>query len=119
MPSSSGSIGSSLSTSSRGAEGLSASVGAGSAAAAAAAAMSSGMPLRTDQPIAAMIPPMNRNGSFGRPGISANAQTTQPATSGAFFWRRIWLARSEPRSFSDAERVTRMPVATEISSAGI
>ena len=48
MPSSSGSIGSSLRTSSRGAAGLSVWVSAGSAAAAAAAATSSGMPLRTE-----------------------------------------------------------------------
>ena len=56
---------------------------------------------------------------MGRPGTSANRQITEPATIGAFRWRRIWSAISVPRSFSEAERVTMMPVATEISSAGI
>ena len=44
---------------------------------------------------------------------------TQPATSGALRCSSSWPPMSLPRSFSDAERVTRMPVATEISSAGI
>ena len=39
-------------------------------------------------------PPMTRNGSFGRPGTSANAQITTPATSGALRWSRIWPATS-------------------------
>ena len=62
---------------------------------------------------------MSRNGTFGSAGTSANAAITAPATSGALRWSRIWSATSEPRSFSDAERVTRMPVATEIIRAGI
>ena len=62
---------------------------------------------------------MTRNGIFGSAGTSAKAMITAPATSGALRWSRIWPAMSEPRSFSEAERVTRMPVATEISSAGI
>ena len=62
---------------------------------------------------------MTRNGIFGRPGTSANAQITAPATSGALRWSRICSATSVPRSSSEAERVTMMPVATEISSAGI
>ncbi len=62
---------------------------------------------------------MNRNGSFGSPGTSAKQQITAPATIGALRWPRIWPATSEPRSVSDAARVTMMPVATEISSAGI
>ncbi len=46
--------------------------------------------------------------------------TITPATSGALRWSRICLVTVEPRSWSaPAERVTRMPVATEISSAGI
>ena len=49
---------------------------AGSAAAAAAASSSSGMPLRTPQPIAPKIAAINRNGSFGRPGTSANRPIT-------------------------------------------
>jgi hypothetical protein len=64
-------------------------------------------------------PPIIRNGIFGSPGTSANRQMTPPATSGALRWPRIWPAISEPRSRSDADRVTMMPVATEISSAGI
>ena len=44
---------------------------------------------------------------------------TTPATSGALRCSRIWPATSEPRSFSEDERVTRMPVPTEMSSAGI
>ena len=64
-------------------------------------------------------PPMSRNGIFGRPGTSAKAVMTQPATIVAFVCERICLAISEPRSRSEAVRVTMMPVATEISSAGI
>ncbi len=64
-------------------------------------------------------PPTMRNGIFGRPGTSAMQQIAPPATSGALRWSRIWVAMSLPRSFSDVERVTMMPVATEISSAGI
>jgi hypothetical protein len=62
---------------------------------------------------------MSRKGSFGRPGTSANPQMTAPATIGALRTRKIWPAMSLPRSFSEAERVTMMPVATEISRAGI
>jgi hypothetical protein len=63
--------------------------------------------------------PDGRVGIFGRPGTSAIAQIAPPATSGALRWSKIWLAMSLPRSFSDAERVTMMPVATEMSRAGI
>ena len=46
--------------------------------------------------------------------------TITPATSGALRWSRICVETVVPRSCSEpAERVTRMPVATEISSAGI
>jgi hypothetical protein len=69
--------------------------------------------------MAKKMPPMTRNGILGRPGTSANAMTTAPATSGALRCSRIWPAMSFPRSTSEAERVTRMPVPTEISSAGI
>ena len=62
---------------------------------------------------------MSRNGIFGSAGTSAKAMITTPATSGALRCSRIWPATSVPRSSSEAERVTRMPVATEISSAGI
>ena len=62
---------------------------------------------------------MTRNGTFGRPGTSAKAQITAPATIGALRCSRICPAMSEPRSPVEAERVTMMPVATEISSAGI
>ncbi len=62
---------------------------------------------------------MTRNGIFGSAGTSANAMITTPATSGALRCSRIWPEMSVPRSSSEAERVTRMPVATEISSAGI
>ena len=55
-------------------------------------------------------PPMTRNGIFGSPGTSAKAMITTPATSGALRCSRIWPATSEPRSCSEAERVTRMPV---------
>ena len=64
-------------------------------------------------------PPITTNGIFGRPGTAASTIITTPATSGAFFWPVIWPAMSLPRSFSDAVRVTMMPVATEIISAGI
>ena len=62
---------------------------------------------------------MTRNGIFGRPGISAKKQMTTPATIGARCWAPIWLTTCEPRSSELAARVTMMPVATEISSAGI
>ena len=77
------------------------------------------MPLRTAHAIAPKIAAMNRNGSFGRPGISAKPPIAAAATIGALRCLRIWCAMSEPRSLSDAARVTMMPVATEISSAGI
>ena len=80
---------------------------------------SPGIPLRTLQPIAAKIAAMNRNGSLGSPGTSANSPIAAAATSGALRWPRICPAMSEPRSRSEAERVTMMPVATEINSAGI
>ena len=64
-------------------------------------------------------PPISRNGIFGSAGISANPMITAPATIGALRWSSSWSVISLPRSFCDAERVTRMPVATEISSAGI
>ena len=44
---------------------------------------------------------------------------TTPATIGALRCFMSWPATSEPRSASDALRVTMMPVATEMSSAGI
>ena len=44
-------------------------------------------------------------------------QITEPATIGALRWLRICVAMSLPRSPGAA--VTMMPVATEISSAGI
>ena len=97
--------------------------GGGAAAPAASAARgllgAASAALRSDQPTAKNAPPMSRNGSFGSAGTSAKAQITPPATSGALRWSRIWPPMSLPRSFSEAERVTRMPVATEISSAGI
>ena len=63
---------------------------------------------------------MTKNGSLGRPGTRPKAMTITPATSGALRWSRICVETVEPRSSSaPAERVTRMPVATEISSAGI
>ena len=62
---------------------------------------------------------ISRNGSFGRPGISANRPIAQAPTSGALRWPRICVAMSEPRSRSEAARVTMMPAATEINSAGI
>ena len=75
--------------------------------------------LRSAQPMEKRAPPMRMNGILGRPGTSAKQRIAPPATSGAFFWPRIWVAISEPRSRSEPERVTMMPVATEISSAGI
>src|SRR5919202_1088911 len=106
-----------------------ASVGAGSSATGCSASSASaglprrpsasGPPSRIIQPIAAKIPPMRMKGSFGSPGTSANRQITTPATSGALRWRKTWPAMSLPRSRSEAERVTMMPVATEMSSAGI
>ena len=76
--------------------------------------------LRSDQPTAKKSAPMTKNGSFGRPGTRPKAITITPATSGALRWSRICVETVEPRSLSaPAERVTRMPVATEISSAGI
>ncbi len=42
-----------------------------------------------------------------------------PARKSARGWLTIWLARSWPRFDSPTERVTMMPVAVEISSAGI
>jgi len=63
--------------------------------------------------------PMIRNGIFGRPGISAKAAMTAPATIGARRWAPICPTTWVPRSSLLAARVTMMPVATEISSAGI
>ena len=75
--------------------------------------------LRSAQPMAKNVPPISRNGTLGSPGMSAKAMITQPATSGALRCSKIWSPMSLPRSLSDAERVTMMPVAIEISSAGI
>ena len=65
------------------------------------------------------MPPMTRNGILGRPGTRAKEAMTAPATSGALRWLVICLTTSVPRSSLEAERVTMMPVATEMSSAGI
>ncbi len=62
---------------------------------------------------------MARKGSLGRPGTSAKRPITEAATRGALRWRRIWEAMSLPRSFSEVARVTMMPVAAEMSRAGI
>ncbi len=93
--------------------------GGGSALAAPASSRSPGMPSRTAQAIAPKTPAISRNGSFGSPGTSAKQPIAPAATSGALRWRRICPAMSLPRSRSDAARVTMIPVATEMSSAGI
>ena len=59
------------------------------------------------------------NGSFGMPGTRPIAAMMPPAIMGARGWRRIWSVMSDPRSASLPERVTMMPVAVEIRSAGI
>lgn len=56
---------------------------------------------------------------MGSPGTSAKPQITAPATIAGLLWAKSCPATSAPRSFSEFERVTRMPVATEMSSAGI
>ena len=118
MPSSRGSIGSSFITSSRGAV-FGSALTAGRAAVA-GWGMNASMPfLRSAQPMANRLPPTNRNGSLGSPGTAAKAMIAVPATSGALRWPRTWVASSVPRSVLDPERVTMMPEATEISSAGI
>ena len=58
-------------------------------------------------------------GIFGRPGTAAMTISAAPATIGARLFERTCLAVSVPRSSSDAARVTMMPVAIEIISAGI
>jgi hypothetical protein len=118
IASSSGSSASASSAASRGAAGSS-PWGAAAAAAAVAARSALLGCLRSDQPTAKNRPPMIRKGIFGSAGTSAKHMITTPATSGALRCSMIWPAMSLPRSSSDAERVTRMPVATEISSAGI
>ena len=82
MPSSSASIGSSLSTASR----LEPSVAGGARRRPPAPLRrltQSGSPSRTARRRQNSMPPMIRNGSFGSPGTSANMQITPPATSGA------------------------------------
>ena len=122
MASSSGSSASASSAASRGVG--SSPCGACAAAVAAAARSASSCSrllgtLRSDQPTTKNAPPISRNGIFGSAGMSAKPMITAPATIGALRWSSSWSVMSLPRSFSDAERVTRMPVATEISSAGI
>ena len=65
------------------------------------------------------MPPMMKKGSFGRPGTRPSPTATMPASMSARGWLRICLARSWPRFDSPTERVTMMPVAVEISRAGI
>ena len=63
---------------------------------------------------------MRRNGSFGRPGTSAErARSTAPATSGRALAEQLAGEVVAEVACSDAARVTMMPVAVEISSAGI
>ena len=81
--------------------------GAGSAACRASAiacsAASAGVVgLASVRPTRKNSAPMTRNGIFGRPGTSANAQMTAPATIGALRCARIWPAMSVPRSSSEA-----------------
>ena len=78
-----------------------------------------GRPLRTAHAIAPKIAAMNRNGSFGSPGISA-----KHADRGGRHHRRLALVEDlvgdvRAEVLVGAARVTMMPVATEISSAGI
>jgi hypothetical protein len=118
MHSSSGSSDSASWTWSRGEAGGSGAA-ASRAASSATVAASASAALPMARPPKKNSAPMIRNGSFGRPGMSANEATTPPATIGARRWPVIWLTTWEPRSCVLAARVTMMPVATEISSAGI
>ena len=63
----------------------------------------------------------SRNGSFGRPGTSPNAPSTPaPMNSGRGLREHLrGDVGAEVRVASVAARVTMMPVAVEISSAGI
>ena len=75
---------------------------------------------RTCEP-PSIISPMAMKGSLGSPGtsdISSSSPPTMPSTRGL---PNNWLVTSMPRlrSVSDAARVTIMPVAVEMSSAGI
>ena len=63
--------------------------------------------------------PMVTNGMIGMPGTRPIAAMMPPAIIGARGWRRIWAEMSEPRSASLPDRVTMMPIAVEIRSAGI
>ena len=62
---------------------------------------------------------MMKNGSFGQAGHEAQPMATPPASSSARGWLTSCLVRSWPRFASPTERVTMMPVAIEISRAGI
>ena len=84
-----------------------------SAVSVAAAVLASARPAKMNRP------PMTRNGIFGRPGISAKKQMTTPATIGARCWRADLADDLGAEVLGAAARVTMMPVATEISSAGI
>ncbi len=70
---------------------------------------------------AAMIrpTPSTRNGSFGMPSMRAMANAATPAMASACRDWTSWLDACEPTSPSpEFERVTIMPVATAMSSAG-
>ena len=73
-------------------------------------------PRRSRRAIAAM----NRNGSFGRPGIEREAAERRRGHASARLRVRgsAWRRRCRGRC-RDAARVTMMPAAVEISSAGI
>ncbi len=57
----------------------------------------------------------------GKPGTSANSSSTPAAIINALGWRENWLTRSCARfsRFSPGTRVTTMPAAIEMISAGI
>ena len=64
-------------------------------------------------------PPMMSKTSFGKPGTSTITQSMTPVIITVRELLSIWRMKSSPKPASEPERVTKIPAAAEISSAGI
>ena len=57
--------------------------------------------------------------SLGKPGTSTSTQSMMPVIITVRLLLSSWRMKSSPSPFSEPERVTRIPAAAEMSSAGI
>jgi len=68
---------------------------------------------------AASVAAIRRRGRCGSPGTTPRTPRIPPDVASAFGFRMTWSAMSFPMSVEEPVRVTTMPAAVEMSSAGI